>query len=100
MGGVETAADRFEFAHNPSNSAANPQAIVPGGIAIAQFVGFELAGTGPTGNAGPAPGTRLAMDFDFDGGAAATVENLAGDQVADLGGAHGGFSPPPGHHGA
>ena len=57
------------------------------GIAVTQFDGFARTGRGARGHGGAPHHARLEQDVAFDGGVAARIENLAGDDIDN--GAHG-----------
>ena len=52
-------------------------------VAVAQLERFARAGRGARRHGRPAARAGLERDFDFDGGIAAGIENLASQQVSD-----------------
>jgi len=60
-------------------------AAVAGRVAVAQLVGLEGAGGGAGGNRGPGGRAVVQADLDLDGGVAAGVQDLAGDDGFDDG---------------
>ena len=52
-------------------------------VAVAQLDRLVRAGAGPGGDRGGADGAVVEQDFDFEGGVAATVQDLAGVDVLD-----------------
>ena len=52
-------------------------------VAVTQFPGFVLAGGSPAGHGGAALDAAFEMDFDFDGGIAAGIEDFQGADVGD-----------------
>ena len=56
---------------------------VAAGVAVAQFDGLARAGGGARGHGGAAHDARFEQDVGLDGGIAARVENLAGDDIND-----------------
>jgi len=79
-----------------ADTLAAPQVLV----AVAQFHRLMGAGRGTRGHGGAAEAAVVEDNVHLDGGIAAAVENLAGDDVGDVGhegallsGSGGGFSP-------
>ncbi len=52
-------------------------------VAVTEFPSFVLAGGGPTGHGGTAMHAAFEVDFDFDGGVAAGIEDFQGADVGD-----------------
>ena len=80
---------RGDFAIDVGHGLGDTQPAVLAGIAVAQFMRFGAAGRRARGHGGPAGAAVGQFDVDFDGGAAARVQDLARVHMADGGVGHG-----------
>ncbi len=86
LAGVQ-AEDRFaDLRVDVLDGAHDALAVIARGVAVAQLHGFLRARRGARWHRGAAGDARLEYDVGFDGGVAARIEDLAGDDVDD--GAH------------